>query len=128
MVRFQHVGMRYGLGEEVLRDVSFELGPGSFHFLTGPSGAGKTTLLRLMYLAHRPTRGLMTMFGQDVTTAPRRALPPLRRRIAPPRRWYSDAQRGADPGSSAAGLRAHMLRVLRLRYPLVDILRHRGIQ
>jgi len=81
VVRFQHVGMRYGLGEEVLRDVSFELGPGSFHFLTGPSGAGKTTLLRLMYLAHRPTRGLMTMFGQDVTTAPRRALPPLRRRI-----------------------------------------------
>lgn len=81
MVRFQHVGMRYGLGEEVLRDVSFELGPGSFHFLTGPSGAGKTTLLRLMYLAHRPTRGFMTMFGQDVTTAPRRALPPLRRRV-----------------------------------------------
>ena len=81
MVRFQHVGMRYGLGEEVLRDVSFELTPGSFHFLTGPSGAGKTTLLRLMYLAHRPTRGLITMFGHDVTTAPRKALPPLRRRI-----------------------------------------------
>ncbi len=81
MVRFQYVGMRYGLGEEVLRDVSFELAPGSFHFLTGPSGAGKTTLFRLMYLAHRPTRGLITMFGQDVTTARRRALPPLRRRI-----------------------------------------------
>lgn len=81
MVRFQNVGMRYGPGPEVLRDVSFELAPGSFHFLTGPSGAGKTSLLKLMYLAHRPSRGLITMFGQDVAAAGRDTLPLLRRRI-----------------------------------------------
>lgn len=81
MVRFQNVGMRYGPGPEVLRDVNFELPPGSFHFLTGPSGAGKTSLLKLMYLAHRPSRGLITMFGQDVSTASRDTLPLLRRRI-----------------------------------------------
>lgn len=81
LVRFQNVGMRYGPGPEVLRDVSFELGAGSFHFLTGPSGAGKTSLLKLLYLAHRPSRGLITMFGQDVSTASRAALPMLRRRI-----------------------------------------------
>jgi cell division transport system ATP-binding protein len=73
--------MRYGPGPEVLRDVSFALPPGSFHFLTGPSGAGKTSLLKLMYLAHRPSRGLITMFGQDVSTADRATLPLLRRRI-----------------------------------------------
>ncbi|WP_300301036.1 cell division ATP-binding protein FtsE [Ferrovibrio sp.] len=81
MVRFQNVGMRYGPGPEVLRDVSFALAPGSFHFLAGPSGAGKTSLLKLLYLAQRPSRGLITMFGQDVSTASRAALPMLRRRI-----------------------------------------------
>jgi len=48
MVRFENVGMRYGSGPEVLRDVSFELRQGSFTFLTGLSGAGKTTLAHLL--------------------------------------------------------------------------------
>ncbi len=81
MIRFENVGMRYGMGPEVLRDVSFELKPGSINFLTGPSGAGKSSLLKLMYLAHRPSRGLITMFGEDMITLPREEMPPLRRRI-----------------------------------------------
>ncbi|MEQ8283758.1 MAG: cell division ATP-binding protein FtsE [Parvibaculum sp.] len=81
MIRFENVGMRYGMGPEVLRDVSFHLAPASFHFLTGPSGAGKTSLLKLMFLATRPSRGLITMFGKDIATLPRAELPPLRRRI-----------------------------------------------
>ncbi|MGB6085218.1 cell division ATP-binding protein FtsE [Parvibaculum sp.] len=81
MIRFENVGMRYGMGPEVLRDVSFHLAPGSFHFLTGPSGAGKTSLLKLMFLANRPSRGLITMFGEDVATLPRSELPAMRRRI-----------------------------------------------
>ncbi|MCF8470779.1 MAG: ATP-binding cassette domain-containing protein, partial [Parvibaculum sp.] len=81
MIRFENVGMRYGMGPEVLRDVSFHLAPASFHFLTGPSGAGKTSLLKLMFLATRPSRGLITMFGEDIATLPRTGLPPLRRRI-----------------------------------------------
>ena len=81
MVRFQNVGMRYGLGPEILHDVSFMLEPGSFHFLTGLSGAGKSSLLSLLYLAHRPSRGLVTMFDHDILTTPRRELPALRRKI-----------------------------------------------
>src|SRR3954462_6657231 len=81
LIRFENVGMRYGTGPEVLRDVSFTLERGSFHFLTGPSGAGKSSLLRLMYLAHRPSRGLITLFGRDLATLRRADLPPLRRRI-----------------------------------------------
>ena len=81
MVRFENVGMRYGTGAEVLRDVSFTLEAGSFTFLTGLSGAGKTTLLKLIYLAEPPSRGLITLFGQDLATAKRAELPPLRRRI-----------------------------------------------
>src|SRR6201992_2644210 len=81
MVRFENVGMRYGAGPEVLRDVHFTLEPGSFTFLTGLSGAGKTTLLKLMYIAEPPSRGLITLFGNDLATTPREDLPALRRRI-----------------------------------------------
>ena len=81
IVRFQRVGMRYGLGAEVLHDISFRLQAGSFHFLTGPSGAGKSSLLRLMFLAHRPSRGLISLFGREIATVPRREFPALRRRI-----------------------------------------------
>ncbi len=73
--------MRYGDGPEVLRDISFALEPGSFHFLTGPSGAGKSSLLRLLFLAHRPSRGLITLFDRDTATMARHELPALRRRI-----------------------------------------------
>ncbi|HYB56199.1 MAG TPA: cell division ATP-binding protein FtsE [Alphaproteobacteria bacterium] len=81
VVRFENVGMRYGMGPEVLCDVSFALPAGSFHFLTGASGAGKSSLLKLMYLAQRPSRGLITLFGRDIATTSRRELPALRRRI-----------------------------------------------
>ncbi|MCH8917297.1 MAG: cell division ATP-binding protein FtsE [Alphaproteobacteria bacterium] len=81
MVRFQNVGMRYGLGSEVLQDINFELPLGSFHFLSGASGAGKSSLLKLIYLAHRPSHGLITLFGCDVTIAKRRELALIRRRI-----------------------------------------------
>jgi cell division transport system ATP-binding protein len=81
MVRFENVGMRYGTGPEVLKDVSFSLEPGSFTFLTGLSGAGKTTLLKLIYVAEPPSRGLITLFGTELATAKRRDLPGLRRRI-----------------------------------------------
>jgi cell division transport system ATP-binding protein len=81
LVRFETVGLRYGLGPEVLRDLSFRIEPHSFQFLTGPSGAGKTTLLRLLFLTLRPTRGLITLFGHDVSTLSKDSLATLRRRI-----------------------------------------------
>lgn len=81
MVRFENVGLRYGNGPEVLRDLSFELAPGSFHFLTGPTGAGKSSLLKLLYLSERPSRGLITLFGEPLSKVPRERLPDLRRRI-----------------------------------------------
>ena len=81
IVQFDNVGLRYGSDREVLSDVSFTLFPGSFYFLTGASGAGKTSLLRLLYLAQRPSRGMIRMFGQDVITVPRGRLPGFRRRI-----------------------------------------------
>jgi cell division transport system ATP-binding protein len=81
LVRFENVGMRYGAGPEILRDITFRLEPGSFHFLTGSSGAGKSSLLKLMYLAERPSRGLISLFDREIATTPRRDMPGLRRKI-----------------------------------------------
>src|SRR3954468_10149252 len=81
VAEFDSVGLRYGTGAEVLRDLDFRLGQGGFYFLTGPSGAGKTSLLKLLYLAQRPTRGRIRLFGEELSDAEREALPPFRRRI-----------------------------------------------
>ena len=81
IVQFENVGLRYGHGEEVLRDLSFSLTAGEFYFLTGPSGAGKTSLLKLLYLAQRPSRGIIRLFDTDVVTLPRGRMPGFRRRI-----------------------------------------------
>ena len=81
MIRFDNVGLRYGNGPEILRDVTFHVLPGSFHFLTGPSGAGKTTLLRLLFMSLRPTRGLIFVFGENVSDLSAGGRSELRRRI-----------------------------------------------
>jgi cell division transport system ATP-binding protein len=81
LIRFENVGLRYGVGPEVLRDLSFEIAPKSFQFLTGPPGAGKTSLIRLFFLAQRPTRGLISVFGREVSSITKSELPPFRRRI-----------------------------------------------
>jgi cell division transport system ATP-binding protein len=69
------------MGPEVLRDLTFDVAPKSFQFLTGPSGAGKTTLIRLFFLALKPTRGLISVFGREVSGLAKSELFSLRRRI-----------------------------------------------
>ncbi|MBR0681771.1 ATP-binding cassette domain-containing protein [Roseomonas eburnea] len=86
MVRFSRVALAYPDprgrgGTEVLRDISFTLGEGSFTWILGPSGAGKTSVLRLMQAALRPTQGEVELLGIPLSGARRRDLPPLRRRI-----------------------------------------------
>lgn len=81
MIRFEKVGLRYGTGPEILRDVTFHLLPGSFHFLTGPSGAGKTSLLRLLFMSLRPSRGLIFIFGENLAELTKDGRAELRRRI-----------------------------------------------
>jgi cell division transport system ATP-binding protein len=81
VIEFTNVGLRYGHGPEILRDLSFHIEPGSFHFLTGPSGSGKTSLLRLLLLSLKPTRGTVRMFGRDVSALDQDSLLDMRRHI-----------------------------------------------
>lgn len=74
------VAMSYS-GRTLFRDVSLQLAPGSFHFLTGPSGTGKTTLIKLCYGELQPTEGRVTFFDDDTGQLDRDGTARLRRRI-----------------------------------------------
>lgn len=81
IIEMQNVGIRYGQGAEVLSDIKLSLKRSSFHFLTGRSGAGKTSLLSMMYLAQKPSRGIVSVFGKNVNFTNRDSLAMLRRKI-----------------------------------------------
>lgn len=80
MIEFQAAGFRYG-ENDVLGDIDLKLEAGSMHFLTGRSGAGKTTLMKLIYLALRPTSGVVKLFDMDTANISRKQEPGLRRRM-----------------------------------------------
>ena len=81
MISLTNVALRYDRGPEILADVNFQLRPGSFHFLTGPSGAGKTSLLRLLFMTIHPTQGEIHLFNHDVSDITTAKRAQLRRRI-----------------------------------------------
>ena len=81
VIEFTNVGLRYGHGPEILRDLTFRIEPGSFHFLTGPSGSGKTSLLKLLLLSLKPSRGQVKLFGKDVSALDQDSLLQMRRHI-----------------------------------------------
>jgi zinc/manganese transport system ATP-binding protein len=63
LLRVEGVSVRLG-GREILRDVSFTVGPGEFAGLIGPNGAGKTTLLRVILGLQAPTSGRVLLNGR----------------------------------------------------------------
>ena len=81
MISFNQVTKRYPGGHEALSGVSLAIEKGELVFLTGHSGAGKSTLLKLIAAIERPTSGVVSVSGQNVSRLSRRAVPYLRRNI-----------------------------------------------
>jgi ABC-type multidrug transport system fused ATPase/permease subunit len=67
-VTFDHVDFAYDAGKPVLHDVSFESEPGTVTALVGPSGSGKSTIISLIAAFHEPTRGVIRVDGEDLST------------------------------------------------------------
>jgi cell division transport system ATP-binding protein len=127
IVTFDNVGLRYGQGKEVLSDLSFTLHPGSFYFLTGASGAGKTSLLKLLYLAQRPSRGAIRMFGTDVITLARDRLPAFRRRLGVVFQDFRLVPHLSAFDNVALPLRVSGVREADLEQPVADMLEWVGL-
>ena len=81
MISFERVTKRYPEGHDALREVSVTIDRDELVFLTGHSGAGKSTMLRLIMLMERPSRGQLTVDGQDLATIGPRGIPAHRRNI-----------------------------------------------
>jgi cell division transport system ATP-binding protein len=81
MISFDNVAKRYPNGREALAGVSFQLEPGEFVFLTGRSGAGKSSVLKLIALLERPSRGTVTVNGQNTGKLKSGKIPAFRRAI-----------------------------------------------
>jgi cell division transport system ATP-binding protein len=81
LIAARHLKRSYRGAVSLLMDVSFEIWPGEFVYVTGPSGAGKTTLLKLLYRAERTEAGQILFCGKDVTQLQDGSVPYLRRNI-----------------------------------------------
>lgn len=80
MIKFNNVTKRFG-SIMALDKVSFEIKPGEFVFITGPSGAGKTTIVRLVLREYLPTSGKIKVDNYDLIEMEKKDLPKLRRKI-----------------------------------------------
>ncbi|MQA81036.1 MAG: ATP-binding cassette domain-containing protein [Streptosporangiales bacterium] len=66
-LRFDDVSVSID-GNELVRDLSLDVGEGTVAGLIGPNGSGKSTALRCVYRALRPTHGTVWLAGGDLTT------------------------------------------------------------
>ena len=50
-------------GEEILKNINWEIGSDDCFLLTGPAGSGKTLLLRLILGLEKPDSGSVNLLG-----------------------------------------------------------------
>lgn len=65
-VTFDHVNFSYDEGNPILKDVNFEIKPGTSVAIVGPTGAGKTTIVNLLSRFYNPDNGKILIDGLDL--------------------------------------------------------------
>jgi phosphonate transport system ATP-binding protein len=71
----------YTTGKEILKGISFDVGPQEFVAIIGPSGAGKSTLIRCVNRLVRATSGQVIFDGRDLLQLGEDAMRRQRRNI-----------------------------------------------
>jgi len=66
LLSFRHVSFAYTPGNDILKDVSFDLERGKTYAFVGPTGGGKTTTASLMARLYDPTAGQIILNGVDI--------------------------------------------------------------
>ena len=83
VVRAEQLVKQYQAGDVVvnaIRGVDFTIESSSFVCFVGPSGSGKSTLLNMIGCLDRPSGGLLTVLGQNVSALERSAAAEFRGR------------------------------------------------
>ena len=73
-IAYEHIDFGYDPARQILHDVDFKAKPGGTLAVVGGSGSGKSTLMRLLFRLYAPTRGKVTIDGQDIRYVTRRSL------------------------------------------------------
>jgi len=81
VLQVRDLRVRYGADKEVLKGISFDVGPDDFFAIIGPSGAGKSTLIRCVNRLVEPTSGSIVFDGHDLLTLNETAMRAARRNI-----------------------------------------------
>lgn len=79
LVSLRRVSRFYRPDRPSLFDISFDIHPGEFLYVSGVSGAGKSTLIRLLHCAEQPDTGSFAFLGHDVSRLEPKAISVLRR-------------------------------------------------
>ena len=66
LLEVKNLGISFG-GLRAVDDFSLETEKGCLYGLIGPNGAGKTTVFNLLTGVYKPTEGIITLDGQDIT-------------------------------------------------------------
>lgn len=66
-VEVKDLAVSYTMGTYAVENVSFEVREGEVAYLLGPNGGGKTTILRVLIGAVKPSRGIVRVFGKNVS-------------------------------------------------------------
>jgi cell division transport system ATP-binding protein len=123
IIRLFNVTKHYG-EKPALQNVSMDILPGEFVFISGPSGAGKSTLLKVLYLAEAVSDGQILIDGMNLSRISPTRLPYLRRRfgmvfqdfkLIPTRTVYDNVALALDvAGKKPAFIRKKVMHVLRI--------------
>jgi ATP-binding cassette, subfamily B, bacterial len=65
-IMFENVDFSYGVGDDVLTDISFKVEPGQTVAIVGQTGSGKSTITKLINRIYDATNGRVLVDGVDV--------------------------------------------------------------